>query len=541
MRCRVRECGEVEFFDISLGLRKMVERCRYDLGYFCKEFLGDSFDYEFTGQHRELLGLLDDDRIARLAVCGWRGFGKTTIFSAYVIRNMIYRLNKFVVYVGSGLEQAIRITEGIKIELCNNDRILDVFGSYRGVYDVDNVKLGFSKKAYYLHCPYSGEVLGYILPKGAGQSVRGMNVHIGNRRMRPDLVCVDDVETDEDVRSDSVLIGTRVWFYGALMKSIDTKKEPIGNRWTGDSHWRVVVIDTKKHDNSLISYLKRDKQFEYIEFPIARRVSIDDGGVEVMGEYWRSNIPEWKDDKQVGEEIRIAKQNGTWDIYRREMLCESSDLVEDRIYEDDFRYYDNDEVVKGLDCFILVDPARTITGSSRTALTVIYLDVGRGKIYISEQIADRFPVEKQIEIYRNYIRKYKPSVFVIETIGADDFLRNMIESNVLVGNDNVMPLYLRPFRINVKEVRATDLIRLYKSGNIYHHIRMRNSELERNLILFPNCSNWDVIDSAGFIVDTMNKLNIELGISKVYNNDIIEVDKEMVKSDKYRFRMLMWT
>lgn len=539
MRCRIREGGEIEFFDISLGLRKMVERSRDDLGYFCKEFLGDSFDYEFTGQHRDVMGLLDDDSIARLGICGWRGFGKTTIFSAYVIRNLIYRRSRFVVYVSSGLEQAIRITEGIKIELCNNDRILDIFGSYRGIYDIDNVKLGFSKRAYYLHCPYSGEAIGYVLPKGAGQSVRGMNVHIGNRRMRPDLVCVDDVETDEDVRSEGVMLGTRVWFYGALMKSIDTKREPIGNRWRDRSYWRVVVIDTKKHDNSLISYLKRDKQFEYIELPIARRVGELEGGVEVMGEYWKSNVPEWKDDEQVSSEIRIAKQNGTWDIYRREMLCESSELSEDRLYEGDFRYYDSDEVVKGLDCFILVDPARTMTGSSRTAITVMYLDVGGGKIYIHEQIVDKFPVEKQIEIYRNCIRKYRPSVFVIETIGADDFLRTMIEGNVLVDNSDVMPLYLRPFRINIKEVRATDLIRLYKSGNIYHNIRMRNSELERNLILFPNCSNWDVMDSAGFIIDTMNKLNIEFGMGNVYNREIAEDNDKLEKSDKYKFRMVM--
>ena len=521
--------GRLEFTDMSLGMRRLVERCRNDLGLFCKEFMMDTFSDEFTGQHRDLLGLLDDDKIVRLGVCAWRGFGKTSIFSALVVRNLLYRKSRFVLYVSSSHENAMNVTEAIKYELCNNDRILDIFGSYRPIYDANEIKLGFSKRSYYIHNPIDNMPVGYVIPKGAGQTVRGLNIKLGDiGRLRPDLVCVDDIETDEDVMSDEVRGRIRNWFFSALMNVVDTRKISRENRWDDKSYYRIIVLDTMKHNDCLIRNLRDNSNFMYKDYPRAR----NEGGV------WYSNIPEWLSDEDIRNEVDEYESHNLMGMYKREMLCDESEIGVDKLNVSDIRYYDN--IPSGLDCFILVDPARTVTGSSKTAITVVYIDFNEYKIYIHEQIVNRMSIEEQISKLVELCNRYNPNVFAIETVGPDDYLKMIIETNVIKGN--IYPVYLRPKRLNTKEIRAVDLIRLYKVGMIYHNEKLRGMDLERTLLAFPNTREYDAIDSAGFVIDTIQRLdihfpNINEKVVETKQDNIIEYNNYSLKPIKIRLRL----
>ena len=495
---RIDDSGEIRFRTLDYEIRRQVEEGSRDLGVFCEVFMPHTFSEVFTNQHRELIRYLDDDRIARLAVCAWRGFGKTSIFSAFVVRNILYRKSRFVLYVSSNHENAMNITEGIKYELCNNDKILEVFGSVKPMYDTNEIKLGFSKKAYYVHDPESGEPIAYVTPKGAGQACRGLNVILGNRgRVRPDLICVDDIETDEDVLSEELRGRIRVWFMSALLNTVNTKRIPKGNMWDGESHYRIIVLDTMKHKDSLIRNLRDNSLFKYISYPRGR----------YEGGKWYSNVPEWITDDEIRREVEEAERYGNFSIYRREMLCDERSMDIEQLDIGDICYYEGDDVVRGLDCFITVDPARTLTGSSKTAITVTYVDFNEYRIYIHEQIVSKMSIEEQMLTILELCRRYRPQFFAIETVGADDYLKAIIETEILSEVNDVVPVYLRPTRMNAKEVRALDLIRLYKAGRVLHNARIRDGELEQQLLSFPNNRHYDAIDSAGFIIDTIIKIN----------------------------------
>ncbi len=82
---------------------------------------------------------------------------------------------------------------------------------------------------------------------GAGQSLRGMKTG----HQRPSLICVDDLENDENVRTPEQREKLKSWFTKALMNL------------PGSGGATLLVIGTILHRSSLLSWLLSDEQAPY--------------------------------------------------------------------------------------------------------------------------------------------------------------------------------------------------------------------------------------------------------------------------------------
>lgn len=130
-----------------------------------------------------------------------RGFGKSTDVSVvFVIWCIAYKLKDFPVIFSDATELAETIVETIKIELEANEALVADFPAACGIGDVWRVGEFVSRNGV--------KVKSY----GSGKRVRGVK----HGAFRPDLVVIDDLENDENVRSRTQRDKLEDWLDSAI-------------------------------------------------------------------------------------------------------------------------------------------------------------------------------------------------------------------------------------------------------------------------------------------------------------------------------------
>ena len=142
-----------------------------------------------------------DDR--QVAIAAPRGHAKSTAITfAYALALLLFRESRHLLILGANEELAASFVNDIKIELIENDALIQAFGFDRWLRDSETEIIGrFSDGAKFR-----------VICKGAMQRMRGMKWE----RKRPDTVIFDDLEDDEIVLNDQRRDKFRRWFYGAV-------------------------------------------------------------------------------------------------------------------------------------------------------------------------------------------------------------------------------------------------------------------------------------------------------------------------------------
>lgn len=210
------------------ALQEIMVACYASTKTTCKVLFPERFNLPFSSMHEQIFRILDDDSIQLAAIAAPRGFGKTSIVNlAYPAKKILFREKKFIVPISATATKAVMDTENLKKELLYNREITELFGPMKS----DT----FSKECWITQ----NDVM--VLPRGAGQQVRGILHH----HYRPDLIICDDLENSESVMSDELRAKLKEWFFSDVCNSI--------NR--GRSDWKIVVIGTILHEDSLLANL----------------------------------------------------------------------------------------------------------------------------------------------------------------------------------------------------------------------------------------------------------------------------------------------
>ncbi|MCL2762202.1 MAG: hypothetical protein FWD36_03210 [Treponema sp.] len=192
--------------------RKRIERAKKDFGFFCRHYLSDYF-FTDPAEYQQILYDIADtqsltkdtsrrlkpfinekyhsllkptENLAGAMFIEPREHGKTVRWSfAYVLWSVITKKKKYVLLIGASGDAARENLINIKIELEENELILEDFVNLKGdVWRDDRIEL--SNRT----C---------IQAKGSGASMRGTRF----REHRPDLILLDDVLKDDAVDSPS--------------------------------------------------------------------------------------------------------------------------------------------------------------------------------------------------------------------------------------------------------------------------------------------------------------------------------------------------
>jgi hypothetical protein len=235
-------------------VEEVLAHCVFDIKQTCGSIFPDIFYSEFSTLHQQIFDLInmvyrkETKSKNKIAIAAPRGIGKTSIARAVAMRSILFKMCNFIVYISNSATSAEMQTENIKRDLITNPFVKQFFGSIKTAMEGDTIDESFSKKSWTAF----GDT--FVLPRGAGQQVRGLNWS----NYRPQLVIIDDLEDKDEIQSAENRKKLKEWFHSDLMKTEDMY----------GAGCIFIYIDTIKHEDSLLVDLLDSPEWESIQLSI---------------------------------------------------------------------------------------------------------------------------------------------------------------------------------------------------------------------------------------------------------------------------------
>ena len=173
-------------------------------------------------------------KISRMAGCkraiaAPRGHAKSTNLTFKgSLHAALYEYKHYIIILSDSSEQAESFLDSIKTEMEENEHIIEDFGKLDGKVWRSNVLLTKTNIK--------------IEAIGSGKKIRGRK----HKNWRPDLLVLDDIENDENVRTVDQRKKLSDWFYKAVSKA-------------GDDYTDIIYIGTMLHYDSLLANVLKNQ------------------------------------------------------------------------------------------------------------------------------------------------------------------------------------------------------------------------------------------------------------------------------------------
>lgn len=462
-------------------LGDLLVECFRSTKLYSKVFMPERFRAEFSPIHDEIFDLIDSGE-KRIVIAAPRGVGKTSICISYASKEILYREINYLPYVGQSEKLAVMQTENLKRELITNEIIKKLFGSIKaGSGSKFGVDESFSKTGWV--AKLNEKELGtYVLPRGAGQAVRG--ILFGAKR--PDLIIVDDFEDSRQIENEEIRRSWKTWFHADLEKAVSRV----------DKDWRIIYIDTLKHEDALIQELLESSAWTGVR-------------LELCNDRLESNCPTFYSNAEIAADYAEHEKNGQLDVFAREYRNIPIDSRTQSFKPEFFKRYSEPSLAKlvggspssKLRNIVLVDPAKTASlHSADSAVVGVGVDrEGRG-IYVRDVVSGKFyPDELYKEMFDMLVR-LNAHVLAVEVTGLEEFIKQPIKNYGRVANINPIYKWLKARRS--KEERIASLVPYYRQGYMFHN-EACCQQLESQLQGFPRSKLWDVMDCLAYIVEVL--------------------------------------
>ena len=470
-----------EFKEEAKDLLKAV----FPLEKMSRFFFPERFSVPFSGLHRQMIEAIESDA-QLVCIAAPRGIGKTSLVGlGLAARAILYNLYHYILYVSNSETVAEEQTENLKMELMENEKVRKLYPpltfSDAKAFGIDEK---FSKKGWVAW----GETM--VVPRGSGQQVRGRLF----RNSRPDLIIVDDLEDDETIGSEDVRRKRENWFFGSLMNCVSNT----------DRNWKIIYIDTLKHEDSLLAKLLELDRWKSLKLSIC-----DDD--------YNSLAPEFISTEQLKQEVDMHRQAGTLDTFFRERRNIAISTEDASFRAENFRYYNETDlefkntIEPQLENLVLYDPAKTTKPQSAwTAIVGVGFHAKLGSIYVREISAGMMHPEQQYEEAFAMSQRIKARVIGLEVTGLNEFITYPFRTAMLQRGLNYEIIELKARKGEGqfstggrgKEGRIAALIPFYRKGQVFHN-KANCGVLETQLLSYPRSKRWDVMDAFAYIVEIL--------------------------------------
>lgn len=473
--------------EVKISMDDILASCYSNTRVCAKTLFPESFYAPFSVLHDKIFELIDSN-YKKIAIAAPRGIGKTTIARTVVSKRILFRDVNFITYVSNSATSAILQTENIKRELLSNQEVKALFGSIKTSDFESDLDETFSKDSWVAF----GNTL--IMPRGAGQQVRGLIW----KNHRPQLIIVDDLEKKDELDNPDNRLTLKSWFHSDLEKSI--------NRY--DNNWRIIYIDTLKHQDSLLQELIDSKDWQTIVLSIC-----DDN--------YHSLAPHYMTDSEIQSELTSHREKGILDVFYMEYMNSPISKRDAEFKEENFKHYnetDKEHQTELAECesVVICDPAKTVRMSSAdSAIVGIGLNYSTGSIFFRDCVSGKmYPDELYKEFFDMAIR-LKAYNTGVEVTGIEEFIKQPIENyRIEKGIKLPSPIWLRARSGPVegmktgagtkgKLLRIAALLPYYRMGYVWHN-NSCCAQLESQLLAFPRSKRLDVMDAFAYIIEMMD-------------------------------------
>jgi len=457
-----------------------IEKARNSLTYFLVTYFPHYATFGLSDMHVEIARDLEFaiSSGGKYAYAAPRGHAKTTLASKiYPLWLTCFNKKKFIVEISDSVELAESNLEAIKKELEDNELLRMDYPHVCGTTNVWKVgEFITSNGVKFKAC-------------GSGKRLRGLS----NRAQRPDVVILDDLENDTNVRSKTQRDKLEEWLDEAVL-----------NLGSADGSLLVVYIGTVLHEDSVLSrklklpYWHTRRYASIISYPY--NMDLWDvycelylhNGLDAAQKYYSQHRVEldagakvlWEQVLPIDALMRKRAENPR--AFSKEQL--NSPMSDRQMFKlSDIKMYDN---IDNLDYYVTyVDPAGGGNKSDYTAITT--LGVKTPKIYVVESIVKRMDSRATIDTLIALQRMYANRFVGIETNGGQIHIKQWLQ--VAAANAGVhMPIKgvcNTTHKINRIETLEMPII----NGEIL--LRSDQRMLIDQLLEFPEGQNDDAPDS----------------------------------------------
>ena len=335
-----------------------------------------------------------------------------------------------------------------------------------------------------------------IIAKGSEQKLRGL---LWNGQ-RPDLMVLDDMESDEQVMNKERRDKFRRWFYGALLPALSERG-------------KIRYVGTILHQDSMLENLMpkiggpytvvedlKTYQTKYAGLwrSIKYRAHTDDFSKILWTERWTA--------AQLKELKADYLARGLPEQYSQEYLNIPVDETTAFFRRSDFIAETMEDKKKSLNFYIGGDFA--ISDKDRADYTVFVVGGmdDQGILHIKNIIRGRMDGQEIVDTMIGLQKVYDPVAFGIEEMQISKALgpylnRAMIETN------NFLNLYLMKPHKTDKQTRAQSIRARMRAGGVkFDKGAEWYQTLEEELLSFPRSRHDDQVDSLSYLGLLLDKI-----------------------------------
>lgn len=364
----------------------------------------------------------------RRVVAAPRGHAKsTTLTFKGAIHSGLYEYKHYIIILSDSSDQAEGFLDSIRSEMDENAMIIEDFGRLEGRVWKTNVLLTKTNIK--------------IEAIGSGKKIRGRK----HKNWRPDLLIMDDIENDENVRTVEQRKKLDNWFKKAVSRA-------------GDTYTDIIYIGTMLHYDSLLANTLKNPSYKAIKYKAVLSWS-----ASPLWDEWEKIYTDLDNEEHEADALKYFQQHEKEMMEGTEVLWEeknsyydlmiikitdgdasfNSELQNEPINPEDclfneewFDYYNETEIdfkSKDFDFFGAVDPSLGKTKKSDySAILTIAKHRKTGYMYVMDaDIERRHPdqiikdiLEKERWLRNTYNRGYKK--FGCETVQFQWFLKEEI-------------------------------------------------------------------------------------------------------------------
>lgn len=463
-------------------LLDILADCYKHVAVMGKAFFPERFTLPWSKAHEEVCALLDDYSIQHLAIAAWRGFGKSSLVQiALPSQGILFKRFKFLVNISATSDLSIMQSENLKREIQTNHLIRKIWPDLKSST--------FSKEMWVAN---NGDPGTLVFPRGAGQQIRGLLYNDS----RPDMLIGDDLESPKEVVNPSLRDALLRWFYTDVMGSTER----------GSKSYRIIVIGTVLHEDSLLSRLLNDSGWTSVRY-------------ELCGDDFKSNWPEQVSDDEVLSMYRRFQEQGLANDFYREYRNIPVAAENVPITSDMFKYYSPEELLDpGVAFVVIVDPAKTAgVTACDTAIVCCGINNMKGVIYVCDIEAGHMHPDEMFQNAIKMCHRWNSYTLGIEVSGLDEFLTWPLRAAIQRSGRFIDVVELRPRKGSTmyfaggihsgKEARiASALVPLYRQGMIKHNKSHHMTPvLEGQLLRFLSSGKKDIADALSYVAGMMDR------------------------------------
>lgn len=462
-----------------------IAKAKADFRTFCltylSHYLGDEPDKETSEFRRSIYRRISplSKKYNKMAFFAYRGGAKTTLLSRlYPLWRLANGSAKHICLISDTIDMSLSNLELIKVEIEDNANLRFDFHLREGEsWTSDEVVIKRGEQSIKIKC------------YGSGKRIRGANF-LGSR---PDLIVLDDIENDENVRSKQQRDKLFNWYTKAILK-LPSRLQ---------NHTLIVIGTILHHDSVLVRIAKRKDHFN-LNFPLVKQ--------------FPKHLADWENLYNMGDSDQARKSyegrkrhynaGGRCDDTRLDWFDIMFEYFEDRAgflseYQNQpltaeqlvFPAYHTFDRLPPIDKYTIgIDPA---LGKSKKsdyfALAWIGYSREHKKFYgsaVGYKINANRMIEKIINLYLKLSAK-APTMIICETIAFQEFYKDML---IAYAREQDIHLPIKPIKPkSAKELRIESLSPMIADGSLM--IDAKALLLKEELDAYPKSAHDDLLDA----------------------------------------------